>query len=144
MNTRIQNIAAEAGFTKDKYGLYWDDDSNSEGVDLERFAGLMVQECVRYINEAYQRDWSALWREDLSNGIKAHFGDEMNNEKIAVRQHLSKPRPFEHPCGCLGPQGNDPVCPCAMAWVEKVNGQWYQIVENRTPNGVDIVAKPLI
>ena len=65
---------------------------------------------------------------------------EMTNEEIAIRQHLSKPRPLEHPCGCLGPQGNDPVCPCAMAWVEQVGQRLYRISENRTPNGVNFTA----
>lgn len=47
MNKRIEELAAEAGFSKDKYGLYWDDDSNKEGVDLERFAKLIIQECMQ-------------------------------------------------------------------------------------------------
>ena len=42
----------------------------------EKFAELIVQECVRYFNEDYQRDFDTLWREDLSKGIKNHFGVE--------------------------------------------------------------------
>ena len=47
MNERIQELAEQAGFSKDKYDLYWDDDANAEGVDLERFAELIVRECAR-------------------------------------------------------------------------------------------------
>jgi hypothetical protein len=44
--------------------------------DTEKFAELIVRECVRYFNEDYQRDFDTLWREDLSKGIKEHFGVE--------------------------------------------------------------------
>jgi hypothetical protein len=44
--------------------------------DKEKFAELIVRECVRYFNEDYQRDFDTLWREDLSKGIKKHFGVE--------------------------------------------------------------------
>jgi hypothetical protein len=43
---------------------------------LEKFAQLIVRECVRYFNEDYERDFDTLWREDLSKGIKEHFGVE--------------------------------------------------------------------
>ncbi len=39
-------------------------------------ANLIVRECVRYFNEDYERDFDSLWREDLSRGIKQHFGVE--------------------------------------------------------------------
>lgn len=42
----------------------------------QKFAELIVKECVRYFNEDYQRDFDTLWREDLSKGIKKHFGVE--------------------------------------------------------------------
>jgi len=42
----------------------------------EQFAELIVNDCVRYLNEDYQRDFDRLWREDLSKGIKEHFGVE--------------------------------------------------------------------
>jgi len=45
-------------------------------VGIEKFAELIVRECVRYFNENYQRDFDKLWREDLSKGIKEHFGVE--------------------------------------------------------------------
>jgi hypothetical protein len=31
MNELIENIAVQAGFIKDKYGLYCDNDDNAEG-----------------------------------------------------------------------------------------------------------------
>ncbi len=42
----------------------------------EKFAELIVQECIRYFNEDYVRDFDTLWREDLSKGMKEHFGVE--------------------------------------------------------------------
>jgi hypothetical protein len=44
------------------------------GSDVEKFAELIIKECIRYFNEDYQRDFSELWREDLSKGMKEHFG----------------------------------------------------------------------
>jgi len=44
--------------------------------DTQKFAELIVGECVRYFNEDYVRDFDTLWREDLSKGIKEHFGVE--------------------------------------------------------------------
>lgn len=29
-----------------------------------------------------------------------------------------------------------PVCPCAMSYVEEVDGQFYKIIENRSPDGI--------
>ena len=43
---------------------------------LDRQREEIVRECVRYFNEDYQRDFDSLWREDLSKGIKKHFGVE--------------------------------------------------------------------
>ena len=40
----------------------------------QKFAELIVKECVRHFNEDYQRDFDTLWREDLSIGVKQHFG----------------------------------------------------------------------
>jgi len=40
----------------------------------EKFAELIVKECIRHFNEDYQRDWDKLWREDLTHSIKQHFG----------------------------------------------------------------------
>ena len=65
MNERIREISLAAG------GSHYP----SINPELQqRFAELIVQECVRYFNEDYQRDFDSLWREDLSRGIKKHFG----------------------------------------------------------------------
>ena len=64
----------------------------------------------------------------------------MTNEEIAIKQHLAKPRPIEYPCGCLGPQRTDPVCPCEMRWCENVNGVWFRIAEHRSTSGITLSA----
>lgn len=87
MNELIENISVQAGFIKDKYGLYWDNDDNTEGVDLERFAELIVLECVnKQLTLAASYETSIPGYEFLDgtiNGlnegaelIKQHFGIE--------------------------------------------------------------------
>ncbi|NBP01234.1 MAG: hypothetical protein EBU90_14055 [Proteobacteria bacterium] len=58
------------------------------------------------------------------------------DERIALHQHLSKPRPTPTICGCLGPRSGEPLCPCGMKWCEQVNGKWYKIDENITSEKV--------
>lgn len=77
MNEIIENIAVQAGFIKDKYGLYWDNDDNAEGVDLERFSELIVSECMDVLTDVLppnvpeSRDGiHPVWH------IKQHFGVE--------------------------------------------------------------------
>ena len=54
-------------------------------------------------------------------------------EQRAIAQHLSKPRPQDQLCACMGKLNeDDPACKCAMAWHEKVDGHWYKISEERT------------
>jgi hypothetical protein len=74
MNERIRELAEQAGFQyiKDEK-IGWAGNYNSS---LPKFAELIVRECVRYFNEDYQRDFDTLWREDLTKGIKEHFGVE--------------------------------------------------------------------
>jgi hypothetical protein len=43
-------------------------------IEMEKFAELIVQECTRYINNDYTRDFDILWREDLTSNINKHFG----------------------------------------------------------------------
>lgn len=64
----------------------------------------------------------------------------MTDSEQAIRQYLDKPRPVVMPCGCMGPQDDEPVCPCKMQWVEKVNGNYYQIDEKRYPDGIQLLA----
>jgi len=77
MNQRIQILAKQAGIsTNHDIGLLISDPDKWVNHFSEKFAELIVQECVRYFNEDYQRDFDTRWREDLSNGIKNHFGVE--------------------------------------------------------------------
>jgi len=86
MNERIKELAGQLGpvATIGNWGrVEWADnvypqlaDKMYAAVDLEKFAELIVKECVRHFNEDYQRDFDTLWREDLSKSIKQHFGIE--------------------------------------------------------------------
>jgi hypothetical protein len=71
MNERIKQLAEQAGFNQ--MGIY-----NIIGIEEyhQKFAELIVRECIRHFNEDYQRDFDTLWREDLTNSIKKHFGVE--------------------------------------------------------------------
>ena len=64
-------------------------------------------------------------------------------EMQAIKQYLAKPAPIPTPCGCIGPQGDDPVCPCAMRFVENVNGKYYQISRMREENRARYSAREL-
>jgi hypothetical protein len=68
MNERIRELALQVDLMR-----YPSDGIN---IRIEKFAELIVRECVRYFNEDYQRDFDTLWREDLTKGIKQHFGVE--------------------------------------------------------------------
>lgn len=73
----------------------------------------------------------------------------------AVEQFNAKAQPSINLCGCMGqmvlpgqPQctGDNwdelkryPVCPCAMQWVEEVDGSFYRIQVDETGAGVDAV-----
>ena len=73
MNERIKELAVQSGLEE----LLWIGVKGSEDAQaVEKFAELIVRECVRYFNEDYQRDFDTMWREDLSKGIKKHFGVE--------------------------------------------------------------------
>ena len=71
MNERIRELAEQAGF---KVNWQHEDVQAIKMARFEKFAELMVKECIRYFNEDYQRDFDTLWREDLTKGIKEHFG----------------------------------------------------------------------
>ena len=73
MNQRLEDLMYQAGLTAQGS---WDSMDPYDQQAIERFAELIVQECVRYFNEDYERDFDSLWREDLSRGIKQHFGVE--------------------------------------------------------------------
>jgi hypothetical protein len=70
MNERIRELAIQSGLNSP----YGSDHEGLRDFDYRKFAELIVRECVRYFNEDYERDFDSLWREDLSKGIKKHFG----------------------------------------------------------------------
>lgn len=73
MNQRIKDLMEQAQDWADSHAPYA---SEEQEYFSEKFAELIVRECVRYFNEDYQRDFDTVWREDLSKGIKEHFGVE--------------------------------------------------------------------
>ena len=69
MNERIKLLAEQAGMTDDKFGMFFAKDKHSEdGVDLEKFANILIFECIKL----------AVFRGDKETGraIKEHFGVE--------------------------------------------------------------------
>ena len=81
MNERIEKLAVEArqyafGEVENSQDpTEWSTKYYNEMFE-QKFAELIVRECVRHFNEDYQRDFDTLWREDLSKSIKYHFGVE--------------------------------------------------------------------
>lgn len=81
MNERLKELYLQAHSIRNYDGdpmrdgnppdIYWQGEASAK-----RFAELIVREYVRYFNEDYQRDFDVKWREDLSKGIKQHFGVE--------------------------------------------------------------------
>ena len=81
MNKRLKQLAEQAGMTDDKFGMYFANDKhNEDGVDLEKFAELIVAECVSVIQEELD---SGQYSQPVHTGfrvsknlIKEHFGVE--------------------------------------------------------------------
>jgi hypothetical protein len=70
MNKRIKELAEQAGMTDGKYGMFFAvDKHNEDGVDLEKFALLIVQKCADIADTA-----EPFLSSDL---IKQHFGVEL-------------------------------------------------------------------
>lgn len=74
--------------------------------------------------------------------VQAHQ-DRLYNEQLAIRKWLSKPAPYFDACGCMGALEGDPVCPCRMKMVEKIEGIYYEITEHRSPEGITHTATEL-
>ena len=77
MNERIKQLAEQAGMTDDKFGMFFAKDKHDEdGVDLEKFAELIVKECA----DAIIKDSRLNDVRSAANGcvrtIKEHFGVE--------------------------------------------------------------------
>ncbi len=73
MNERIQKLADQAGFIRfspeeDPHTpIDWSSDYTYE---LEKFAELIVQECVNVLHD------NELWNRHISHALKEHFGVE--------------------------------------------------------------------
>lgn len=67
---------------------------------------------------------------ELIKTIRIAKGIMNADEKQAVKQFIVRKNDiYISACGCMGPQNNEPLCPCAMKMVETVNGKYYRIVE---------------
>ena len=82
MNERIRELAEQAGMTDDKFGMYFAKDKHDEdGVDLEKFAELIVRECAGLLEKEAESShdegtdtYNILLKE--SNWMKRYFGVE--------------------------------------------------------------------
>ena len=86
MNERMKQLAEQAGMTEDKFGMFFaKDQHNEDGVDLEKFAELIVQECAKtsrkYVDKSiYSSEYEDCGLDcmsgDLEQHILEHFGVE--------------------------------------------------------------------
>jgi hypothetical protein len=69
MNERIKELALEAGYTKDMFGVgHWD------MPECKKFAELIVRECA---DVAKETRWAVPpSQEQIARGIQQHFGVE--------------------------------------------------------------------
>lgn len=70
LNPLIIDLAKQAGFDDDKYGLFWDQDANAEGIDLEKFTFKIIQYCSEFIEQDQGSGY------ELANRLKKQFGIE--------------------------------------------------------------------
>ena len=81
MNKRLKQLAEQAGMTDDKFGMYFANDKhNEDGVDLEKFAELILQD-VRWVMQTAADDFILDTNYDAVKGVgrcmrrvKQHFG----------------------------------------------------------------------
>lgn len=120
MNNRFKEIAHEAT-------LWCEQHAKGTPVAWEweaKYAELIVEDCVQLISSMMDytdydtSDLQAVELKALRNArqlIKERFGIEAMSEGY---------QPTISACACMGPQGNDPVCPCAMRQrgLEPANG----------------------
>ena len=71
MNERIRQLAEQAGLYRDQQGLYWDSADPEDGVDLEKFAKLVIEECMVQVSyDEHSPSYEGVAR------IAKHFGVE--------------------------------------------------------------------
>ena len=69
MNKRIQQLANEAGYTKDMFGVgHWD------MLECKKFAELIVRECAEFANEHNEEIEGVTL--GVGQALKKHFGVE--------------------------------------------------------------------
>jgi len=77
MNERIRELAEQAGMFRTKYGLYKDGLGPDEGVDLEKFAELIVIECASICYNSSLKD-----PDTHAQNLMFHFNiDNCRNDK---------------------------------------------------------------
>jgi len=77
MNARIKQLAEQAGMTDDKYGMFFAKDKHDEdGVDLEKFAELIVKECASMARVFQSNEYDFTGDLDLDEFMLKHFGVE--------------------------------------------------------------------
>lgn len=67
----------------------------------------------------------------------------MTPEQIAIKTFMARGEPIASACCCMGPTGGEPLCPCAMDWVVKVDNVYYKIEKEPLEYGYQYVAKKL-
>lgn len=64
------------------------------------------------------------------------------DENQAIIQFVArKDSIVDYACGCLGPLNGAPLCPCAMKYVELVNGKYYRISSKIAEDGINSIYK---
>ena len=77
MNERIQQLAEQAGISLSQkdYSYYWVESAE----DIEKFAELIVAECIKEVEGLQVSDWNQNWNQAIAHTvlhIKEHFGVE--------------------------------------------------------------------
>jgi hypothetical protein len=87
MNERIKELAEQAGMTDDKFGMYFAKDKHREdGVDLEKFAELIVQECMAQIKEV--KELSLPWNANREQAYEFGYDDGMTVAIRTIEEHF--------------------------------------------------------
>lgn len=72
MNEKIRELAEQAGMTNDKFGMFFAKDKHDEdGVDLEKFAELIIRECTNMLPNDSVRNEEGV---HMFYVIRDHFG----------------------------------------------------------------------
>jgi hypothetical protein len=74
MNARIEQLAMEAGMSRDKFGLYFDTRDPDDGVDLEKFAQLLISAVMAEVEDEVQYQCGRANAVIVENRVKKEFG----------------------------------------------------------------------